>query len=169
MNVAMYNWKASGNGKGVKSGEYRFNRIAFIQCDNNDDDNQSVEQEYKIKYVDDDRGKFIEGDLSVGYFWGLTDMVQLVTTVLQNCKAVGMTMEDNREASTQKCILKKRKRGTSDLDNALISMKHKPNVKENDPPNCQSITDRAISIIKRHYSSRYLIPNNYFYHCFMPN
>lgn len=36
-----------------------------------------------------------------------------------------MTMEDNQETSTQKCLSKKRKRGgtSEQLDDAMISMK----------------------------------------------
>lgn len=44
--------------------------------------------EYEIEYLDDDRGKFIGGDLSVGYFLGLADMAQLVTTVLKYHRTV---------------------------------------------------------------------------------
>ena len=117
MNQALFNWKASGRGEGRRDDNdviYRFNGTIYFQTGNDsDDENDNVE------YVNDNRSDFINGNLSVGYFWCLLESHGLVSACSQNCEAIGMTMDNIRETSNLSCIKSKNgksKRNTIESD-----------------------------------------------------
>ena len=91
LNVAIANWKKSGNGKGnIKA------RVNGLGYDNMD------EEENHVTFVDDDRFNFVN-QLHVAYFWSLCEITGLTQHISQNCSALSNT-DTNGTSSTSHLV-----------------------------------------------------------------
>ena len=87
LNVALANWKTSGNGAGNKSAGKRLLFFGTDYANDSIDENQEA-----IEYVNDDRFDFCMNSISVGYFWCMAEACDMVSHVSQNCESIGVTM-----------------------------------------------------------------------------
>ena len=83
MNVAISNWKLSGNGKGNLRAKVK--GLAYDNSLNVDDDDT---------FVDDDRFSFVS-QLNIAYFWSLCEMSGLTHHISQNCSALSGNMNES--------------------------------------------------------------------------
>lgn len=97
LNVAINDWKKSGNGKGNK------NEDIEIRINNCDYDKQLIFGE-GVKWVDDDRFDFCKRNVPFGYFWCVAELNDLVKTVSQNCESLGIDLENIRELFFYICL-----------------------------------------------------------------
>ena len=77
LNVALANWKRSGNGKGNINTKVR----------GLDYDEGFLSDENSLTYVDDDRFSFVK-QLNIAYFWSLSEVSGLTHHISQNCFAL---------------------------------------------------------------------------------
>ena len=89
MNVALSNWKMSGNGKGNLNPKVK--GLGYDELTNEDSD---------LTYVDDDRFGFVS-QLQIAYFWSLCDITGLTQHISQNCSSlnVGISEKDVKKRS----------------------------------------------------------------------
>ena len=80
MNIALANWKLSGNGKGNLKAKVR-----GLGYDDEITDNNNV------TFVNDDRFNFVS-QLHIAYFWSLSDICGLTYHISQNCLALNETL-----------------------------------------------------------------------------
>ena len=83
MNVALANWKRSGNGKGNKN--YKVTGLGYDDVTN---------QNHEVMFVDDDRFNFVN-QLHIAYFWSLCEISGLTHHISQNCSALNDPLNGN--------------------------------------------------------------------------
>jgi hypothetical protein len=93
MNIALANWKRSGNGSGNKN--YKLKGLDYDEKLAQSDENTSV------TYVDDDRYSFVN-HLHIAYFWSLSEICGLTHHISQNCSALTDTFLNSSCSSLTK-------------------------------------------------------------------
>ena len=83
LNVAISNWKRSGNGKGNLNPKVKGLGYDLF-----------VEDDSDIMYVDDDRYNFVN-QLHIAYFWSLSEITGLTQHISQNCSSLKMGIHDS--------------------------------------------------------------------------
>ena len=90
LNVALANWKRSGNGKGNIN-----TKVRGLDYD------EGLTDENSLTYVDDDRFSFVK-QLNIAYFWSLSEVSGLTHHISQNCSSLNNFENDvdTTESST---------------------------------------------------------------------
>ena len=106
MNVALANWKLSGNGKGnlkakVKGLGYEHSRL--------------LNDENDVTYVDDDRINFVS-QLHIAYFWSLCEESGLTHHISQNCSALNEGKNSSDTSTSSSTSGKVRSRTSTDTN-----------------------------------------------------
>ena len=104
LNVALANWKTSGNGAGNKSSGKRLLFFGTDYANDSIDENQEA-----IEYVNDDRFDFCMNSISVGYFWCMAEACDMVSHVSQNCESIGVTMTKIAKVNSMNCYSNSKK------------------------------------------------------------
>ncbi len=78
-------WRASGNGQEGLAVDGTKIRLLL-----NGTDYEHIDNTATVHYVDDDRFKFCDNNLSVAYLWGYLELIDLTTFVVQNIKRIGL-------------------------------------------------------------------------------
>jgi hypothetical protein len=88
LNVALANWKRSGNGKGnIKA------KVKGLGYGN------YINEENHVTFVDDDRFKFVN-QLNIAYFWSLCEITGLTQQISQNCTALNIVDTTGRSVTS---------------------------------------------------------------------
>ena len=105
MNVALANWKLSGNGKGnLKAKVKGLGYDSILGIDEND-----------VTFVDDDRFNFVS-QLHIAYFWSLCEVSGLTHHISQNCSSLNGEKNSTDTSYSSSTSGKVRGRNTTDTN-----------------------------------------------------
>ena len=85
LNIALSNWKTSGNGKGNL-----LTKVRGLDYDNSSSD------ENQVTFIDDDRFNFVK-QLNIAYFWSLSELTGLTHHISQNCSALSESLNNSSD------------------------------------------------------------------------
>jgi hypothetical protein len=97
---AISGWRASGNGKEGKAENGKKIILLIRGADYNlDPSPEKSDESTLVKFIDDDHLKFVAGDLTTAYMWGMVEQCGLSFFCMQN---LGIFSLENRKALSAK-------------------------------------------------------------------